>query len=429
MHRWLALLAASLAAAFLSAQAFSQDGGEVESLYAKQDYKAALDKATARMAEIYDARSGDRLTPSEYSIMKNLESGKSLLQKAYRERKPGGFFIESNPELSTLHVYAARSYHKLGKFDHALNHYTQALRFRVIESGRDDTIFHEIAQVYKDQNQPEAYSRMLEAAYELNPAKAEYSLELGMSLSKTNEKKKSIFHLERYVRSKGDAEDPKLYLLLGNLYEDTGRYLDTVENYKKYLRKKQDDGYIHFALGFLAYKRTGNYGLARSSFTESLKHIPKDDILRRSKISEYMGDIHMKDLEFDKAAQVYQDTAKYQEEILTDIRGRIDEIKKIRGEIQKIKKDTVKKADETGADYFAEQEKKGKLELDNREREYLFTKLNAGKIRWNLAWSYERLGDYNKAIDYYNRAVAFDYNSNQARERIRKLQLKIIRGY
>ena len=179
---------------------------------------------------------------------------------------------------------------------------------------------------------------MLEAAYELNPAKAEYSLELGLSLSKTNEKKKSIFHLERYVRSKGDVDDPKLYLVIGNLYEDTGRYLDTVENYKKYLAKKQDDGYIHFALGFLAYKRTGNYGLARSSFTESLKHIPKDDILRRSKISEYMGDIHMKDLEFDKAARVYQETAKYQEEILTDIRGRIDEIKKIRGEIQKIKK-------------------------------------------------------------------------------------------
>ena len=88
------------------------------------------------MAEIYDARSGDRLTPSEYSVMKNLESGKSLLRKAYRERKPGGFFIESNPELSSLHIYAARSYHKLGKYDFALNHYTQALRFRVIETGQ-----------------------------------------------------------------------------------------------------------------------------------------------------------------------------------------------------------------------------------------------------------------------------------------------------
>lgn len=423
------ILAAWAIASIVSARAFSQTGDEISALYEKKDYKAAMEKAVARIAEIYESRSGDKLTPSEFSIMKNLESGKSLLQRAYRSRKPGGFFIESNPELSSLHVQAARSYHKLGKFDFALNHYTQALRYRVIEPGKDDAVFHEIAQVYRDQNQPEAYSRMLEAAYELNPSKAEYSLELGLSLSKTNEKKKSIFHLERYVQSKGEVDDPRLYLVLGNLYEDTGRYLDTVENYKKYLKKKQDDGYIHFALGFLAYKRTGNYTLARSSFAESLKFLPEDDILRRSKISEYMGDIHMKDLEFDKAAEVYQNTAKYQEEILTDIRGRIDEIKKIRDEIQKIKKTAREKAAEQGGDYFAEQEKKGKLELENREKEYLFTKLNAGKIRWNIAWSYERLGDLGKAMEFYRKAIELDYNSNQARDRIQKLQLKINRGY
>jgi len=429
VKKLLAVMAVCAIALFAHGLAFSQTDDEVASLYANKDYRGALDKATKRLAEIYDGRAGDRLTPSEYDIMKNLESGKVLLQKAYRSRKPGGFFIESNPELSSMHVHAARCYHKLGKYDSALSHYTQALRFRVIESGKDDTVFHEMAQVYKDQNQPEAYSRMLEAAYELNPSKAEYSLELGLSLSKTNEKKKSIFHLERFVRSKGEVDDPKLYLVLGNLYEDTGRYLDTVENYKKYLKQKQDDGYIHFALGFLAYKRTGNYNLARSSFTEAKKFLPEDDVLRRSKISEYMGDIHMKDLEFDKAAEVYQNTAKYQEEILSDIRGRIDEIKKIRDEIQKIKKTAREKAVESTGDYFAEQEKKGKLELENREKEYLFTKLNAGKVRWNIAWSYERLGELDRAIDFYRKAIELDYNSNQARDRIQKLQLKINRGY
>jgi len=415
--------------AFAGGQAVARSLDEVAALYERKDYNAALDKARTRMAAIYDSRAGDRLTPAEHDIMKNLESGKSLLRKAYRERKPGGFFIEDNGELSELHVYAARCYHKQGKYDVALNHYYQALRFRVIKPGRDDRVFHEMAQVYRDQNHGEAYSRMLEAAYELNPSKTDYSLELGLSLSKTNEKKKSIFHLERYVRSKDDVDDPKLYLVLGNLYEDTGRYLDTVEHYKKYLSKKPDDAYIHFALGFLAYKRTGNYGLAKSSFRESLKHLPADDILRRSRVNEYMGDIHMKDLEFDKAAEVYGNTARYQEEILADMRGRIEEIKKIRDDIQKLRKTVAEKGPDGGGDVFAEQEKKGELELKNREKEYLFTKLNAGKVRWNLAWSYERMGELSRAIEYYKQAITYDYNSNGARERILKLQLKINRGY
>ncbi len=423
------ILASLAFLAFAGGGALSQTLDEVAGLYDKRDYNAALEKARARMAAIYEGRSGGRITPAEHDIMKNLESGKILLRKAFRERKPGGFFIEDNSELSELHVYAARCYYRQGKYDEALSHYYQALRFRIITRGRDDILYHEMAQVYRDQSRPDAYSRMLEAAYELNPSKTDYSLELGLSLSKTNEKKKSIFHLERYLGSKEDLEDPKLHLVLGNLYEDTGRYLDTVEHYKKYLAKKPDDGYIHFALGFIAYRRTGNYGLAKSSFRESLKLLPQDDILRRSRANEYIGDIHMKDLEFDRAAEVYGNTARYQDEILADMRGRIEEIKKIREDIQKLRKTVAEKGPDAGGEVFVEQEKKGELELKNREKEYLFTKLNAGKVRWNLACSYERMGDLVKAIDYYREAVAFDYNSNRARERIQKLQLKIMRGY
>ncbi len=408
--------------------AYPQTLDEVIALYEKQEYKSAAEKASARIAKIYELRGGERLSPSEHDIMKNLESGKRLLEKAYRERKASGFFIENNEELSSLHLYLARCYHKQSKFDYALNNYLQALRYRIIKPEKDDIIFFEIAELYREWNQPEAHARMLEAAYELNPSNPEYSLRLGIALSKTNEKKKSIFHLERYLRAKGDVEDPKLHLLLGNLYEDIGRYLDTVEHYKKYLEKKPDDGYIHFALGFLAYKRTGNFNLAKKSFTESLKFLPEDDILRRSKISEYMGDIHLKDLEFEKAAEAYKSTAQYQEEILADIKGKIEEIKKIQEEIKKLKA-TVPKKGESRMDVYAEQDKKGELELKNKQKEYLFTKLNAGKVRWNLAWAHERLGNLDTAILYYKQAIDFDYNPNGARQKIQKLQLKIKRGY
>ncbi len=411
-----------------SISAYPQTLDEIASLYEKKDYRAAEEKASARIGKSYELRAGDRLTPSEHDIMKNLESGKRLLEKAYRERKASGFFIENHEELSSLHLYLARCYHKQGKFDYALNNYLQALRYRIIKPEKDDVIFFEIAELYRDWNQPEAYARMLEAAYELNPSNPEYSLRLGIALSKTNEKKKSIFHLERYLRAKSDPEDAKLFLVLGNLYEDIGRYLDTVLQYKKYLEKKPDDGYIHFALGYLAYKRTGNFNLARKSFTESLKFLPQDDILRRSKISEYMGDIHLKDLEFEKAVGAYKTTAQYQEEILADIRGKIEEIKNIQEEIKKLRA-TVPKKGESRMDVYEKQDRKGELELKNKQKEYLFTKLNAGKVRWNLAWAHERLGNLDTAIQYYKQAIDFDYNPNGAREKIQKLQLKIKRGY
>ncbi|MCX7679391.1 MAG: tetratricopeptide repeat protein [Spirochaetes bacterium] len=417
----------TIAVAMMKA-ANGQSKEEVVLLYEKGDYKTAAEKASMLISKIYESKMTDRLTYTEYDIMKNLESGKQLLQKAYRERKAEGFFIEENEELSTLHLYLARCYRKQEKYDYALNNYVQALRYRIIKPQRDDVIFFEIAELYRDANYPDAYARMLEAAYELNPTKPEYSLKLGLALSKTNQKKKSIFHLERYIRAAGEVDDPQLFLVLGNLYEDTGRYLDTVENYKKYLAKKPEDGYIHFALGYLAYKRTGNFSLARNSFLEAKKFLPEDDILRRSKINEYLGDIHLKDLEFEKAAEAYKSTAKYQEEILADIRMKIDEIKKIQEEIKKIKA-TVTKKDEQGLDVYTRQDKKGELELKRKQQEYLFTKLNAGKVRWNLAYSYERMGNLDEAIQYYKQAIDFDYNATGAREKIRKLQLKIKRGY
>ena len=72
---------------------------------------------------------------------------------------------------------------------------------------------------------------------------------------------------------------------------------------------------------------------------------------------------------------------------------------------------------------------KGKLEFTNREMKYEFWKINPGKIRWNMALSYERMDKPDQAIQYFNEAVSFDYNSNEARDKIRKLKLKIKRGY
>ena len=407
----------------------AQQDADYRKLYEEKNYAKSLEVINKQLSELYDEETGGTAgRPTGLDLLKTVESGKKLLKEAYRNRRASGFFIKDNEKLFTLHLYAARCYYEERKYPESLNHYDQALRYRSIRPGEDDTIFYEIAQVYKKQKRAKPYRRMMEQAYSLNTAEPKYSLELGVSLANTTARKKAIFHLERYIRAKGEVDDPKLYLMVGNLYEDIGRYLDTVDNYRKYLKAKPDDGYIHFALGYLAYKRTGNFSLADQSFGKALEYLPEDDILRRSRINEYRGDMYMKDLDFDRAAEVYEKTVNYQEQIVAGIRQRIDEIKKIRGEIAKIKSSTGVR-DYYGADTFVKGEKKDKLELENRDKRYLFEKMNPGKVRWNLAVSHERRGNLQKAITFYRKAITYSYKSNQAREKIIKLQLKINRGY
>jgi len=74
-------------------------------------------------------------------------------------------------------------------------------------------------------------------------------------------------------------------------------------------------------------------------------------------------------------------------------------------------------------------EEESKLRLERRERLYSYSKLDAGRVRWNMAECHERLGKLDDAIRYYRECIAFDYEPSKARDRVIKLQLKISRGY
>ena len=50
-------------------------------------------------------------------------------------------------------------------------------------------------------------------------------------------------------------------------------------------------------------------------------------------------------------------------------------------------------------------DEKGKKEIELRQIENEYNKLNAGKVRWNIAYSLERLEKYNDAIKYYRDAI------------------------
>lgn len=410
---------------------FSQERENYQTLYEKGEYSNALSAAIEKINEHYSKRVDDTRVPSGYISLRNTGEDVDLIA-LFKNRKERGFFIENNPELSELHLYAGRSSSKLNKRRDALNHYIQSLRFREIEYKRDDLIFYEIAEVLKSYNSPEffrGYTDALEQAYSLNIENYNYSYELGMALSSTREVKKAIFHLERYVKNTPEAP-AEAVLKIASLHDSSGKYIEAEKNYNRYLMEVPDNGEIHFALGYLAYARTGNYILAESSFMAALKYIDENDIYRRSKCYEYMGDMAYSNLKYEKASLMYRSTIEYQNMVLGSIDGAKRDLDTIKAEINVLKQDLIRNKDfEKYEEYEIVQESQGEKEKELENLENSFNRLNPGKVRWNLAEINEKLDKNEAAINYYRECIKFDYKSRKARTRIEKLQLKIKRGY
>ena len=410
---------------------FPQEGGGYVQLYERGEYREALDTVLSGLNEIYSKRVEGKRIPSGYVSLRNTGDDVDLVA-LFRNRKAEGFFIENNPELSQLHLYAARSSSRLLKRRDALNHYIQALRFRELEFSRDDVIFYEIAAVFKSYNSPEyfrGYTDALEQAYTLNAGNYTYSYELGMALSSTREVKKSIFHLERYVENTPDAS-PETFLQIASLYQSSGKYIEAEKYYNSYLREVPENGAIHFALGHLAYERTGNYLLAESSLQAALTYLDEKDIYRRSKCYEYMGDMAMSSLKYVKALFMYRSTIEYQNEVLGQIDSLGESVKEVKRAVDDLKRDLIQNKDfEKYEEYEIMMEQLGEVEREMEILKNSFSRLNPGKVRWNVAEIYEKTEENQSAIEYYRESIKYNYRSSEARDRIIKLQLKIKRGY
>jgi len=138
----------------------------------------------------------------------------------------------------------------------------------------------------------------------------------------------------------------------------------------------------------------------------------------------------MRDLEFEKAVSLYGETIVYQDRIKKSLEEKDREIEKLNSDIRGVKSSLLKQPDfDTYTQYEYLMEEESKLRLERREKLYSYSKLDAGRVRWNMAECHERLGKLDDAIRYYRECIAFDYDSSRARDRIVKLQLKISRGY
>jgi len=415
---------------FVRFSAQAQDLEDFETLRGQGKYADALRIVNKKIDAFYASRLEDKRIPSSFFISMKSDKEDTDINQIFRNRKENGFFIENNPELVKLHVNAADCHAALGNSREAINNYTQALRFKNIEYGKDDEIYYALSQIYKKDGQFEGYVRALESAFTLNPEHYDYSLELGKALAPTVKKVKALYHIERYINNREGNIDPALYLLAGNLNEDIGYYLKTQDYYQKYLSEKKDDGAIHFALGYITYAKTGNHNLALASFVRTLELLPENDIYRRSKAHEYTADMALSDLQFKKAIEHYSETIRYQKQVLEQIESSEAKIQEMSRRINSLKIKIISEQDyESFREYESLEEEKGKLTLALNKERRQYELLNCGTVRWNAASAYERLGEYENAIEFYRQAISFDYRSNDSREKIIKLQLKIKRGY
>jgi tetratricopeptide (TPR) repeat protein len=415
-----------------NSQLLAQSTDDYKALYENKDYENSYNIVISRINEIYSKMMEEKRVPAGYISLTNIGEDVDLVS-LFRNRKEKGFFLEDNSELSELHLFAARSSVQLDKKRNGLNNYIQSLRFRKIELQRDDVIFYEISQVFKTYNDPlyfKGYIDALEQAYTLNQTEYKYSHELGNALYTTKEIKKSIFHLRRYVENSQSAIEPDIYLKLASLYEGIEKYLETEKYYNEYLKIKPDDAEILFALGHIAYLKTGNYILAESFLKRALTILSNNDIYRRSKSYEYLGDMLFNNLKYNRAIEHYQQCINYQTNILQSIDSNKTKRAEKNAEINKLKEALINNKEfDKYEDYEILVDERNKIDKDIEVLQLEFTKLQPGKVRWFLAVSYEKIEAYEEAISYYREAITYNYNPNNARDMIVKLQLKIKRGY
>ena len=435
---------------FLTLPIFAQNGDFLyATMFDQGNYKDAMDMITSRLSEIYSKRVSDKRVPSDFISIEKTGDEADLIA-LFRSRKEKGFFIEDNPELADLHLYAGKCSMKLGKKRDSLNHYVQSLRFRRITTERDDEIYYQISQVFKSMNNQiyfKGYVDALEQAYALNSMKYEYSYELGLALYPTTEQKKAIYHLERYLSLSGKT-DADVLLKLANLYESIGNYLNAEKYYNEYLRLNPDDVNVIFGTGYIAYYRTGNYTLAEFMFQGFLQKGPKIDTYRLAKSNEYLGDMSFSNLRFDKAIQYYIEATVFHRKAEQEVSAKEKEKAEIDSRINELKMSIINNKDSLKYDdyknlldeYEGLLDEQGEKESELELLKYNLKQLCPGKVQWNIALCYHKKGDradgmqekkynYTEAIKYYREAMREDYNTDKAREIILKLQLKIKRGY
>jgi tetratricopeptide (TPR) repeat protein len=394
----------------------------------QKKFSEALTIIQSKLDDIYSKRSIEKQIPTTYVAIEKIEEGVDL-QKIFSERKIQPYFIENNDTLYALHADTALCYQNIYKYHEALQHYFQALRFTTIGE-KDHTIFYSIAQIFKKINKFNAYVLYLEEAYEIKPDNYDYSLELSLALSSGKNKKKALFHLNRYIASKGDSVPPNLYLIAANCYESIGDYIKASEQYTLYLHHKPNDYAVLFALGYLAYTKISDMKLAYKSFINAIPLFNENDWVLKGLSYTMLGDIECMDLNYKNGLEYYLQSIAISENMKKIIDEKKANINTINDKINVIKSTLLANKDiALYPQYQTLMDELGNNELELRQLEHEYSKLNAGLLSFKIAVAHENMMQFAQAIEWYNKTIEYGIKIRESSKKIEKLQLKISRGF
>jgi tetratricopeptide (TPR) repeat protein len=406
----------------------NSSGQDYNGFIQQKKFSEALQIIQSQLDAIYSKRSIDKKIPDSYIAIEKIEEGINL-QKLFTDRKLQPYFIENNDTLYTLHINAALCYQNMFKYNEAVQHYFQSLRFTIINE-KDHPIFYSLALLFKRLKKTEAYLNYLEEAYEIKPDNYDYSLELALALASGKNKKKALFHLNRYIQSKGSETPPELYLTAANCYESIGDFINAGRYYQLYLNNHPDDAAIQFALGYLAFTKISDMKLAYASLTKGLSLYGETDLIRKGISHSIIGDITSMDLNYTESLDNYLQAIQIAERIQKSIEDKKNSIEVIKSKINTIKSTLLDKKDiSLYPEYQSLMDELGNSELELRRLEHEYSKLNTGELYFKIASIYENTAQYQQAIDWYNKAIASGTKIRESSKKIEKIQLKISRGY
>ncbi len=425
MNTKLPILITLLLSFFMNSYLFGQN--YKDAIHQKK-FSEALTIIQSKLDDIYSKRSIEKQIPTTYVAIEKIEEGVDL-QKIFSERKIQPYFIENNDTLYALHADTALCYQNIYKYHEALQHYFQALRFTTIGE-KDHTIFYSIAQIFKKINKFNAYVLYLEEAYEIKPDNYDYSLELSLALSSGKNKKKALFHLNRYIASKGDSVPPNLYLIAANCYESIGDYIKASEQYTLYLHHKPNDYAVLFALGYLAYTKISDMKLAYKSFINAIPLFNENDWVLKGLSYTMLGDIECMDLNYKNGLEYYLQSIAISENMKKIIDEKKANINTINDKINVIKSTLLANKDiALYPQYQTLMDELGNNELELRQLEHEYSKLNAGLLSFKIAVAHENMMQFAQAIEWYNKTIEYGIKIRESSKKIEKLQLKISRGF
>ncbi|WP_297455282.1 tetratricopeptide repeat protein [Persephonella sp.] len=368
----------------------------------EKDIKALKTRLVAKIKEL------SKIAAEKYKEKGNLKKVAYYYEKLLKlEKTPDP---QLKKELFDIYMRIYDDYVSMEEYSKALDTLLKAKSLGIQDQSLNDKLDFILSQVDIDEiqkkhiNDPEiyyilarkAYNRIdipeaisfLKKALRLKPDHIPSLLLYGKILYETGEIDKALEVVKKVLKLQPD--NPSALLLAGDIYLKKNQ----VEKAISYYEKLQNMPQIKEKL-FNAYKNLGFHFLTVGDYNKALNYLEKAQALKKDpQITKAIADIYFSQRNYDKALELYLQALKLNPKLKKDISPKV----------VKIYLDKAQKAYE---------EKALKQALVYYKKALAYTN-NPAKIYPQIAHIYEKLGDTNSALLYYQRSKSPEAKTKKA---------------